>query len=302
MQDENPDFVKHEKQLLHNIERMLDLYVLLMLSFSEFVSIAENRLEEGKGKLRPTEEDLNPNRKFVDNAIFSIIESLPSLRKESQNRKVNWGTDIKRELFRKMFIAAKESECFVLHMSNDENSFEDDKKFAVTFFKENIANSSYLLTYLEEENINWIDDIDLMCSMVVKTIKGFTLAESSNALPSFYTEDKEEIDFVKALFRKSISNYDNNLFMIDDLAKNWELDRIAKIDLLLMSMSITEMTSFPTIPLNVSLNEYIEISKFYSTPKSNAFINGILDKAIERLTADGKVQKEGRGLINTKLN
>jgi N utilization substance protein B len=110
------------------------------------------------------------------------------------------------------------------------------------------------------------------------------------------------MEFMKSLFRKSIKDYDENLVMIDDLAKNWELDRIAKMDLLLMSMAITEMRAFPTIPLNVSLNEYIEISKYYSTPKSNGFINGILDKAIARLQEDGKVSKEGRGLLNTKLN
>jgi len=295
--------VKHEKLLLQNIERILDLYIYLMLTFNEMKLIAENKIEESKNKLQPTEEDITPKRKFVDNRIFSIIEELPELRRESQNRKVNWNTDIKREIFRKAFIHAKDSESYVLYMNAEEDSFEADKAFAVAFFKENIANSSYLLTYLEEENIHWLDDIDLMCSMVIKTIKAFKEGEEAkNQLLNFYTEDKEEIEFMKSLFRKSIQDYDDNLVMIDDLAKNWELDRIAKIDLLLMSMAITEMKAFPTIPLNVSLNEYIEISKFYSTPKSNGFINGILDKAIVRLQEDGKVSKEGRGLLNTKLN
>jgi N utilization substance protein B len=188
-------------------------------------------------------------------------------------------------------------------MNAEEDNFEADKTFAVAFFKENIANSPYLLTYLEEENIHWLDDIDLMCSMVIKTIKTFKEEEGAeHKLLNYYTEDKEEMEFMKSLFRKSIKDYDENLVMIDDLAKNWELDRIAKMDLLLMSMAITEMRAFPTIPLNVSLNEYIEISKYYSTPKSNGFINGILDKAIARLQEDGKVSKEGRGLLNTKLN
>jgi N utilization substance protein B len=303
LQDENPDYVKHEKLLLQNVERMFDLYVYLMLSFNEMKLIAENRIEEAKNKLQPTKEDLNPNMKFVNNRIFSIIEELPELRRESQNRKVNWNTDIKREIFRKSFNQAKESECYVLYMNDEEDSFEADKAFAIAFFKENIANSSFLLTYLEEENIHWLDDIDLMCAMVIKTIKAFKdEVDAQNKLLKFYTDDKEEIDFMKSLFRKSIQDYDDNLVMIDDLAKNWEIDRIAKMDVLLMSMSITEMKAFPTIPLNVSLNEYIEISKYYSTPKSNTFINGILDKAIARLQQDGKVKKEGRGLVNTKLN
>jgi transcription antitermination protein NusB len=303
LQDENPDYVKHEKLLLQNVERMFDLYVYLLLTFNEMKLIAENKIEEAKNKLQPTREDLNPNMKFVNNRIFSIIDELPELRRESQNRKVNWNTDIKREIFRKTFNQAKESECYVLYMNAEEDSFDADKAFAIAFFKENIANSPFLLTYFEEENIHWLDDIDLMCAMVIKTIKAFKEEEDAqNKLLNFYTDDKEEIDFMKSLFRKSIQDYDDNLVMIDELAKNWEIDRIAKMDLLLMSMSITEMKAFPTIPLNVSLNEYIEISKYYSTPKSNTFINGILDKAIARLQQDGKVNKEGRGLVNTKLN
>lgn len=304
-QEENSDYVKAEKQLLANIERIIDLYLYLILSFNEVKLFAEARIEESRNKLRPTAEDLNPNRKFVDNRIFAIIEELPDLRRESEKRKINWNTDVKREIFRKIYIAGRESESYTLFMNNGENSFEDDKAFAVAFFKEAIANSSHLLTFFEEENINWIDDIDLMCSMVIKTIKAFKEnpeTEVPNSLLNFYTEDKEEIEFMKSLFRKSITDYDNNLILIDELAKNWELDRIAKMDLILMSMAITEMMAFPTIPVNVSLNEYIEISKYYSTPKSNTFINGILDKAIAQLIQDGKINKEGRGLVNTKMN
>ena len=304
-QEENADFVKAEKQLIQNVERILDLYVYLMLTFNEVKLFAEAKIDEGRFKLRPSEEDLKPNRKLVDNRIFSIINELPDLRRESEKRKINWNTDVKRELFRKIYIASRESEAYTLYMNNGENSFEDDKAFAVAFFKESIANSPYLLTFFEEENINWIDDIDLMCAMVIKTIKAFkeeTDEDAPNALLNFYTEDKEEIDFMKSLFRKSIHDYDTNLELIDPLAKNWELDRIAKMDLILMSMAITEMMNFPSIPLNVTLNEYIEISKFYSTPKSNLFINGILDKAIEQLSADGKINKAGRGLVNTKMN
>jgi N utilization substance protein B len=304
-QEENADFVKAEKQLLQNVERILDLYVYLMLTFNEVMLFAEAKIDEGRHKLRPTDEDLNPNRKFVDNRIFAIINELPDLRRESEKRKINWNTDVKRELFRKIFIAGRDSEAYTLFMSNGENSFDDDKAFAVAFFKEASANSPYLLTFFEEENISWIDDIDLMCAMVIKTIKGFKeepAEDVPNALLNFYTEDKEEIDFMKSLFRKSINDYETNLALIDPLADNWELDRIAKMDLILMSMAITEMMNFPTSPLNVSLNEYIEISKFYSTPKSNTFINGILDKAIAKLIEEGKINKLGRGLVNTKMN
>jgi N utilization substance protein B len=307
--NEKSDYVNAEKQLLKNIERIIDLYIYLMLTFNEVKRFAEARIEEGRNKLQPTPEDLNPNRKFVDNRIFAIIDELPDLRRESEKRKINWKTDLKREIIRKVFLAGRESESYTLYMNNGENSFEDDKAFAIAFFKEAIANSTHLLTFFEEENIHWLDDIDLMCAMVIKTIKSFketTDEDKPNSLLNFYTVNEEtgeneEFEFVKALFRKSIKDYEHNQLLIDDLAKNWELDRIAKMDLLLMSMAITEMMSFPTIPVNVSLNEYIEISKYYSTPKSNTFINGILDKAIIQLQKEGKINKEGRGLVNTKI-
>ena len=181
-------------------------------------------------------------------------------------------------------------------MNNGEDSFEDDLAFTVELFKEEIANSEVLYNHLEELDIHWIDDIDLVCSMVVRTIKGFTEKEQ-NILP-LYKDEKDEVSFVKELFRKTIKLNDESETLIDDLTKNWELDRIAKMDVLLMKMAITELQVFPNIPTKVTLNEYIEISKFYSTPKSHAFINGILDKAISKLTTDKKIKKSGRGLMN----
>ena len=193
-------------------------------------------------------------------------------------------------------MVIRESETFFAYMNNGEDSFEDDLAFTVELFKEEIANSEVLYNHLEELDIHWIDDIDLVCSMVVRTIKGFTEKEQ-NILP-LYKDEKDEVSFVKELFRKTIKLNDESETLIDDLTKNWELDRIAKMDVLLMKMAITELQVFPNIPTKVTLNEYIEISKFYSTPKSHAFINGILDKAISKLTTDKKIKKSGRGLMN----
>ncbi|MDG2464689.1 MAG: transcription antitermination factor NusB, partial [Crocinitomicaceae bacterium] len=194
------------------------------------------------------------------------------------------------------FLVIRESETFFDYMNNGEDSFEDDLAFTVELFKEEIANSELLYNHLEELDIHWIDDIDLLCSMVVRTIKGFTEKEQ-NIFP-LYKDEKDEVSFVKELFRKTIKLNDESETLIDDLTKNWELDRIAKIDVLLMKMAITELQVFPNIPTKVTLNEYIEISKFYSTPKSHTFINGILDKAISKLTTDRKIKKTGRGLMN----
>ena len=181
-------------------------------------------------------------------------------------------------------------------MSNELDNYDDDRAFLIELFKEDIANSEILYSYFEEENINWIDDIDLVCSMVVKTLKNFT--EDSQEILPLYKDKEDEVFFVKELFRKTINLNSENESLIDELTKNWELDRIAKMDVILMKMAITEMQVFSNVPTKVTLNEYIEISKFYSTPKSNTFINGVLDKAIDRLTKDKKINKVGRGLIN----
>ena len=142
-----------------------------------------------------------------------------------------------------------------------------------------------------------MDDIDLACSMVIKTLKTIELEEPLYLLP-LYKEDDDEQEFIRQLLRKTISMDKENEALIDDLTKNWELERIAKMDVILMKMALTELQIFNNIPTKVTLNEYIEISKFYSTPKSNGFINGVLDKAIDRLQKEKKIVKIGRGLIN----
>ncbi|MFA7274386.1 MAG: transcription antitermination protein NusB [Crocinitomicaceae bacterium] len=295
-QSNEENYPKTEKELLLSVERIYDLYLYFLLSFSELKNIAENQFEERKKKIRPKEEDLNPNRKMVDNRIITLLEDSFVINREANERKVNWEGAEHQEMFRKIFTQMKESETYFAFMSNEENSFEDDKNFLLELFKNEIANSEIFYGYLEEANINWIDDIDLVCSMVLKTLKNFT-EESHDILP-LYKDKDDEIFFVKELLRKTINMNQENEGLIDDLTKNWELDRIAKMDVILMKMAITELQVFSNVPTKVTLNEYIEISKFYSTPKSNTFINGVLDKAIDRLVAEKKINKVGRGLMN----
>lgn len=296
-QADEDNLVRSEKELMAAVEKMYDLYIYLFLSFSELKRVAENSIEEKKKKIRPTEDDLNPNRKFVDNQIIELLESYAPLRALSENRKVNWVGDEQQEIFRKMFLHIKESETYFEHMNNGMNGFEADKAFIIDLFKVEIANFPLLYNFFEEKSIHWLDDIDLACSMVIKTIKAFDEGEAISILPLYKPEDDEQ-EFIRELLRKTIAMDQENEKLIDELTDNWELDRIAKMDILLMKMAITELQVFKSIPTKVTLNEYIEISKFYSTPKSNAFINGILDKAIARLTGEKKIVKIGRGLMN----
>ena len=194
-----------------------------------------------------------------------------------------------------MLIHIRETVVFDLHMNNGETGFEEDKAFAIALFKTEIANFPALYNFFEEKSIHWLDDIDLACAMVIKTIKAFEEGEDCDIL-SLYKDKEDELYFVNQLLQKTIVMDKENEVLIDELTSNWELDRIAKMDVILMKMAITELQIFNNIPTKVTLNEYIEISKFYSTPKSNGFINGVLDKAIGRLDKEDKINKAGRGL------
>jgi N utilization substance protein B len=284
-----------ERELFKAVDRIYELYIYLLLTFEELQRQGERRLEEGKNKMRPTEEDLNPNRKFVDNKIIQILSEHETLRHYSEKLKVNWVGDEKQELFRKMYLEIREGETYFEFMNNDVQGFEEDKAFMVALFKTDIANYQLLYNFFEELSIHWLDDIDLACSMVLKTIKSFQ-EDGSNPILPLYKDEEDERTFIRELLRKTIAMDSENEALIDELTSNWELDRIARMDIILMKMAITELQIFNNIPTKVTLNEYIEISKFYSTPKSNGFINGVLDKAISRLESQGMIQKAGRGL------
>ncbi|MDP4684469.1 MAG: transcription antitermination protein NusB [Crocinitomicaceae bacterium] len=294
----NDENYRHtENELMQSVERIYDLYISYILTFPELKGLAEHRMDESKKKMRPTEEDLNPNLKFVDNKLIALIEESKELRRISEERKVNWVGDEHQEMLRKILLTIRESEVYIQHMNDESRDFESDKMFVLDLFKAEIANSEIFYNYLEEKSIHWMDDIDLTCSMVLKTLKQAVEGEKLEILPLYKPNDDEQ-EFIRELLRKTISLNSENEKLIDDLTQNWELDRIAKMDIILMKMAITELQIFNNIPTKVTLNEYIEISKFYSTPKSNGFINGILDKAIDRLTADKKIKKIGRGLVN----
>jgi N utilization substance protein B len=298
-QTEDKDPKHAEKELFKSIDKMYDLYLLFLMTFEELVQFGEQRIEDRQKKIRPTEEDLQPNRKFVDNVVFQHFINNLELKKNAELRKVNWRDAVKNDLMRKLFVKIVETEAYKEYMTTDEVSHEEAKKFALTIFRSEIANFELLHDFFESESIYWLDDIDLVCSMVLKTMK--TVKEDSShespILPLFKENDDEK-EFITLLVRKTIEKDEGNSEEIDALTQNWELDRIAKMDIILLKMALTELTELSSIPKKVTLNEYIEISKFYSTPKSQVFINGVLDKAVAKYEKEGKLNKVGRGLIN----
>jgi len=289
-QSNGNDFKVVEKELMNSIERIYDIYLYLLLAFEELKDVEEQKNAESKLKSRDT------NDRFVQNKTIALITESSELREAAENNRVNWIGDEHREMFKKVMQQIRESELFFNYMQADSDTFEEDKNFAVALFKAEIANSSLIYNFFEEKSIHWMDDIDLACGIALKTIKQVTEGKAITIHPLF-KDPEDEIPFVKTLLRKTIANDQENVLLIDELTKNWELDRIAKMDIILMKMAITELQEFNNIPKKVTLNEYIEISKFYSTPKSSGFINGILDKAIDRLDKEKKIQKIGRGLI-----
>ena len=296
-QSKENDVLKAQNELLLSVERMYDLYLYLLLTFSELKRAAETSNEIKKNKLRPDESDLKPNLKWVENKLVLKIEQTDALNKIANTRKINWSGAENQELFRKMFLQLKESETYFEFMGKGLNDFEEDKKFALALFKNEIVNSEFLHHFIEEKSIFWQDDIDLCCSMAIKTLKISTEDTPISLLP-LYKENDDEKDFILNLCRDTITMNDQNEKLIEILAENWELDRIAKMDVLLLKLALTELQTCSNIPTKVTMNEYIEISKFYSTPKSNLFINGILDKAIVLLTKEKKINKIGRGLMS----
>ena len=290
-QSNGNDFKVVEKELMNSIERIYDIYLYLLLAFEELKDVEEQKNAESKLKSRDT------NDRFVQNKTIALITESSELREAAENNRVNWIGDEHREMFKKVMQQIRESELFFNYMQADSDTFEEDKNFAVALFKAEIANSSLIYNFFEEKSIHWMDDIDLACGIALKTIKQATEGKAITIHPLF-KDPEDEIPFVKTLLRKTIANDQENVLLIDELTKNWELDRIAKMDIILMKMAITELQEFNNIPKKVTLNEYIEISKFYSTPKSSGFINGILDKAIDRLDKEKKIQKIGRGLID----
>lgn len=294
--DENPDIVKHQKNLIHSVHSMYDLYVLLLSTFDKLHQTAINRMEDGKKKRLPTQEDLHPNLKFIENKVLNFFVLNNQLNKLVEQKKIKWADS--EELFKSIFSDIRTSPEYENYMANESRSLEEDKKLLVFIFKKLIANNEIIQHQIEEKQIFWADDLDLVSSMVLKTIKMVEEDWDEYApLPDLFKDEDDETEFFKLLFRKTIVHNDDFETLIADKATNWESDRIAMLDSILMKMALTEAVEFKSIPIKVSLNEYIDLSKYYSTPKSSVFINGILDKAFEELKSSGKIKKIGRGLM-----
>jgi len=288
------DVLREEKFIKYSIKRMFDLYVLLLDLLVEVQKLAEEKQEISKKKYLATEEDLSPNRKFVENKLIKKIAESSSLTlyKEAQNLD-NWSKD--DEYIKIIWDLLQNSDIFSEYLNSSDDSFNSDKDFVVTFFREIVAPNSKLAEYFEGENITWVDDIPFVNTWVVRSL---TKQKSANAfkLGSLY-KNQDDQDFATDLFKKVILNHHSFENDIKIHTPNWETDRIADMDMILIKMGVCEFLNFPFIPTKVSINEYIEIAKDYSSEKSGYFVNGVLDKLSREFLKDKKIVKVGRGLL-----
>ena len=257
--------------------------------------IAIDRIETARKKQIPTEEDLHPNTKFVRNAPLRILANSKNLEKTSTELGVSWSNN--QELLRNMFRELILDDEYTGYMKSEERGFKHDKDSLIRMFKKNLINQESFQDMLEEESIFWMDDLDLASSMVIKTLKSIGEEDDEVELLKVWRTDDDDKYFMEGLFTQSLAQGTDNEGLIKEGAQNWELERIALTDKILMKMALAEAKFFPTIPLKVTLNEYIELSKYYSTDKSHGFINGILDQLFMKLVESGDIKKTGRGLV-----
>ncbi len=288
------DIVKEEKFIKFSIKKMFDLYVLLLQLLVEVQKLAEQKQEISKKKYLATQEDLSPNRKFVENKLIKKIgESTSiSLHIESQHL-INWSKD--DEYVKIIWDKLQKSALFSDYLTTEEDSFNVDKSFVIDFFREIVAPNTKLAEYFEDENITWVDDIPFVNTWVLRSLKK-QKATSTFSLGSLY-KNQDDLDFVSELFKKVILNHHTFENDIKIHTPNWESDRIADMDMILIKMGACEFLNFPMIPTKVTINEYIEIAKDYSSEKSGYFVNGVLDKLSKEFDKDKKIVKVGRGLL-----
>ncbi len=295
-QSEEKNAIEGEKWLFKSIQKFNELYFHLLILFKQVREVGVEKIETRRKKILATDEDLIPNFSFVDHPIMLNLDRNLDLMEREKNYKLSWASeqdDIVRAIYRNI-----EKDGVYKEVLNGEGGTEVVKSNLIKIFKKHIPNNETIQHYIEEESVLWSDDLDLASSMAVKTLKQFNEDEDPNIpLLDLYKDPEDEIHFIKSLFQNTIAQDKENESLIQDKAQNWELDRIAFMDMILMKMALAEARTFESIPLKVTLNEFIELSKFYSTPKSSKFINGILDKLFQELKQKGIIVKTGRGLI-----
>ena len=279
-----------EKELFYSLSKAYDLYNYLLLLMVEVTRFADRRIDNRRHKLRPTYEDLNPNTRFVDNAFMAQLAQNKQLAEYAANQKRSW--DDVSEFVKRLFERIEQTKTYQEYMAKETLAYEDDRELWRKLYRTVIAQNDELDELLEEQSLYWNDDKAIVDTFVLKTIKRFEPENGAEQelMPEY--KDEEDKEFARKLFRNAIANAEAYRKMMESNAKNWDMERLAFMDILIMQVALAEICSFPTIPTTVSLNEYVEVAKMYSTPKSGSFINGMLDTIVNQLKKENKLNKE----------
>ena len=290
-----------EVNLEASCEATRDLYVFMLGVVSPLTQVAKDKIEAAKSKFNPTEQERNPNMKFAENALAVLLDEDVDFQKIFTKKKFSWAQyDL---VLKKIYSSIQEKEYFKSYMESPERSLAEDCRLFTKIYEEEFVDCEELENLLEEKSIHWNDDLAYSLTWCCKTLKELAKGGNWSLLPLYQSEllsgDGVESDkyFVRKLLQSSFAGYEKYSAMIAESVAGWEKERLFSTDVVLISMGLAEAVTFPTIPVKVTMNEYVEIAKYYGTPKSRSFVNGLLDKLVAKLDDEGQIKKEGKGLL-----
>lgn len=290
-QHEKGNAAQFEKDLFKSLDKIYDLYLLILGLLSDLQHVALVIIDENKNKRLPTSADISPNLRFVQNSVLESLSRNADLKAMLEKKKLGWQNDY--DVVRKLYNEIREGEIYKAYMQSESHTHREDREFIINLLTEHMSDHDVLNSLFEEQNMHWADDSFVAFNSVIRSMEDF---DGEYTLQPLLKDEKDDLEFMSVLFNKTIIYREELDEKIGRHTQNWEVERIAAMDMLLMEMALTEIMHLPNIPVKASLNEYIDISKEYSTPNSKIFVNGVLDKVIAELKRDNLIQKTGRGL------
>lgn len=290
-QHEKAEAGTFEKELFRNLDKIYELYLYILALLVDLRHVSMIKIDERRNKRLPNQSDLNPNLRFVDNLLLKAMAENKALQDQLEKRRISWQNDM--DLVRKLYTEIRNSDLYQSYLESPSSSVKEEREFVLSLVQDYLSENEVLHSHFEEKNIHWSDDSFVAFNSVVRNLETF---DGRFELQPLLKDEKDDLDFMSALFNKTILYKAQFEALIGKHTKNWELERIASMDMLLMEMALAEILYIPNVPVKASLNEYIDISKEYSTPNSKIFVNGVLDKIVAELRQENKIQKSGRGL------
>ena len=296
---DNDSLLHAEKDLRASLEKTYDLYHFLLSAVIAVAYYAEERIEIGLRKFKPSETEANPNKKFINNEIIALFRRNTTLQKHNARQHLNWRdhADVTKQIYTSMI----ERPYYKDYMESEKISPGEELRFIEEFFRNEFEDNELVESMIDEMNAYWADDLGFALVSIIRTIHNLHQEHDENniLMPMFRAPDDEE--YVFELLSYSLEHFKDYSQLAHKYIQNWESDRIAFVDMTLIVMGIAEAITFPSIPIKVTINEYVEIAKYYSTRNSHIFVNGVLDKVVQSMVNEGTVKKSGRGLIEETI-